>query len=151
MKKKNCENLNEFSVWYWRILAIFKDLFGGLRSKKSGNTHSKWSRRPTPVVFFPILGAGDIRDLIQALSYVLRNESGNIMADIEAPRGRILTPYFVTDNARNLSVADYNILSKTFNISVSDGSFPSINVIEKINDNVFAYADKRGGGDAATF
>lgn len=59
----------------------------------------------------------------------------------------------MTDPHREISAEDRKILSKDFNLANGNNSllFPSINVIEKINDEITAYADKRGGGDHATF
>lgn len=86
--------------------------------------------------------------------YLLRNESGNVAAEIEAPRVRILTPNIATDPYRKLSTKDTNIL-REHKLNVTEiqivSLFPSINVIEKVNDNITAYADKRGGGDHVTF
>ncbi|XKL64241.1 hypothetical protein PGB90_004327 [Kerria lacca] len=98
-----------------------------------------------------LLGAGDVRDAVQALISLLREPFVNIIESIESPRVRIITPKLAVDEYHKISKKDNEILSKDFIIINQTTYFPSINVIEKINDTMTAYADSRGSGYAVVF
>ncbi|XKL61928.1 hypothetical protein PGB90_001761 [Kerria lacca] len=104
------------------------------------------NQRPT-VLLTPVIAlqrAENVRDAVQVLISLLREPLVNIIESIESSRVRIITPKLVIDEYHKISKKDNEILSKDFIIINQTTYFPSINVIEKINDTMTAYEDSRG-------
>lgn len=106
----------------------------------------------TNILIF-LTGGGDVRDVAQALVYLLRNSIADIGDSIEAPRVRILTPVLQTeDTNHHLSFNDSSTLkNEGFALEAAPPVYPSINVIQKVNDTMTAHADSRGFGIGVTF
>ena len=103
----------------------------------------------------PHKGAGDVRDVAQALIYLLRHPSTDVIDSIEAPRVRIRTPHIELEHD-GIPEEDERTLQWAMNFTLHDGStsppvYPSINVIQKLGDTLTAHADSRGSGNYVTF
>lgn len=101
---------------------------------------------------FFLTGAGDVRDVAQTLIYLLRNSTANITDILEAPRVRVQTPYIEYESHWTLSEEEAAVLKDAgFKLTEAEPEYPSINVIQKVNDFTSAYADPRGGGYGVVF
>ncbi|XP_065209263.1 glutathione hydrolase 7-like [Planococcus citri] len=98
-----------------------------------------------------VFGGADVRDVAQALVYLLRNPTANITQSISEPRVRILYPRIFVERPNRISNDDFITFQQQYEIHEAPRPYPSINVIQKIKDDITVVADWRGFGSGVVF